>query len=195
MVRGVKIPLVRCGVKIEWIRGSKYHGQEVQYIMHMGSIYHWQGGQNTIAKGFDIPQIDYLIYNEQGPLYTIYRGSKYNVEGFDIPWVGGQNTMGRGFNIPWVGVSIYLKQGVRYIMGSGSKYHGQRFVKPYIVGLTYHGQGARYSMDRGVKIPWIANLIYHGSEARYTMHMEFDISWVGGQTIMGRGFNIPQIGV
>ena len=47
------------GVKIPWIGGS---------------IYHWEGGQNTMDRGVNIPWI----------------------RGVDIPWVGHQNTIGRG---------------------------------------------------------------------------------------------------
>jgi hypothetical protein len=52
-------------------------------------------------------------------------------------------------------------------------------------GSIYYGEGARYTIGTGVKIPWV--------RIRYDMDRGFDIPWVGVQNTMEWSFDIPCI--
>ena len=56
-------------------------------------------------------------------------------------------------------------------------------------GSTYHRQGVLYFMGRGLEIPWIG-----GVWVQNTMGRGFEIPLVGVQYTMDRGFDMPWVG-
>ena len=89
--------------------------------------------------------------------------------GVKLPWIRGRYTTGRGRNtvdrgvkipwvevkIPWVGGQNIMDTGVKIRLVDGSIYHTVcRDVKiPWVGGSICNRWEARYSMERGLKIP------------------------------------------
>ena len=50
------------GVKIPWVRVSKYYGW-VRYTMDKGVNIPWVGGQNAMSRRVNIPWVGWSIYH------------------------------------------------------------------------------------------------------------------------------------
>ena len=138
------------GVKIPWVGGS---------------IYHRQGGQNTIGRRVDIPWVGGSKQKEALIAVSILHGIiTVNTELEFYPWYFDPLTHGilithtHGISIPhpW-----YFDPPTHGILTLYLWY-----IEPLTHGIPtpiYHGQGVRYTMGTRVKMPWVGGSIYQDS--------------------------------